>query len=47
LTDDKKEVVVEVFVTGVSGKIGVDDDSARPSGLDQKLDQDPEVSDSE
>jgi|TARA_R110000796_G_scaffold203085_5_gene319434 hypothetical protein len=33
--DDKTENVVEVNVTGVSGKIGVSDDSARPSEDDK------------
>ena len=32
---DKTENVVEVNVTGVSGKIGVEDDSDRPSENDK------------
>jgi|TARA_R110001606_G_C14879268_1_gene591045 hypothetical protein len=43
----KTENVVEVFVTGVSGKIGVDDDSDRPSENDQGVDQETESGDSE
>ena len=43
----KTENVVEVFVTGVSGKIGVDNDSGRPPENDQGVDQETENGDSE
>tara|TARA_R110000744_G_scaffold77991_2_gene153939 strand:+ start:557 stop:697 length:141 start_codon:yes stop_codon:yes gene_type:complete len=43
----KTEKVVEVFVTGVSGKIGVENDSDRPPENDQGSDQEAESGDSE
>tara|TARA_R110000796_G_C14540870_1_gene432895 strand:+ start:523 stop:663 length:141 start_codon:yes stop_codon:yes gene_type:complete len=45
--DDKTENVVEVNVTGVSGKIGVEDDSDRPSENDKGKSSGSESDDSE